>query len=195
MKITVIVISLACFSLGLLAAEESSPSPTPIFRHHAPRPGPVRRLNYVERRHESEVRAGAPQAKAQTQANRRSAAAAEAQAKAADRARTQAKRKVAAEARIETRNQIPRANSDLMSRMGFSEEEIAAQKAREQSAKSGAKGTTDTTSQVQRQQEQVTPPNGTGAVGNHTIVPPAKADGVAPQEPTTISPAADPDSH
>jgi hypothetical protein len=195
MKISVIVISLACFSPGLLAAEEPSPSPTPILRHHAPRPGPVRRLNYIERRHEPEARTGAAQAKAQSQANRSSAAAAQAQAKATDRARTQAQHQVAAKARVETRNQIHRANSDLMSRMGFSEEEIAAQKAREQSAKSAAKGTTDTTSQVQRQQEQATPTNGTGAVDNHPTVPPAKGDGVAPQKPTSFSPAADPDSH
>jgi hypothetical protein len=192
MKITVIVISLACFSPGLLAAEEPSPSPTPIFRH-APRPGPVRRLNYVERRHESEVRPGAAQTKAQAQANRRSASAAEAQTKAADRARTQAQRRVAAEARIDTRKQIPRANSDLMSRMGFSEEEIAAEKAREQSAKSGAKGTTGATSQAQRQQEQSTPISGSGTLGE-PIVPPAKAAGVAPQKPTSSSPAVDPDS-
>jgi hypothetical protein len=195
MKITVIVISLACFSPGLLAAEEPSPSPTPIFRHHAPRPGPARRLNYIERRHESEARAGAAQAKAQAQANHSSAAAAQAQRKAADRARAQAQRQVATEARIETRNQIPRANSDLMSRMGFSEEEIAAEKAREQSTKSGAKGTTDTASQVQRQQEQATPTNGTGAVGNHPTALSAKADGVAPQKPTSALPTADPDSH
>jgi hypothetical protein len=195
MKITIIVISLACFSPGLLAAEEPSPSPTPIFRHHAPRPGPARRLNYVERRHESEARAGAAQAKAQAQANRSSAAVAQAQAKAADRAREQAQRQVTAEARIETRNQIPRANSDLMSRMGFSDEEIAAQKAREQSAKSGAKETTDATPRAQRPQEQSTPPSGTGVVGNHPTVPAAKADGVAPQKPTNITPAADSDSH
>lgn len=193
MKITVIVISLACFSSGLLAAEEPSPSPTPIFRHYAPRPGPVRRLNYIERRHESEPRTGASQAKAQAQANRRSAKAAQAQAKAADQARVQAQRQAAAEARIETRKQIPRANSDLMSRMGFSEEEIAAQKAREQSAKSGAKET-KVTSQAQRQQEQSTPIGGSGAVGKPTV-PPGKADGVAPQKPPSISPAADPDSH
>jgi len=195
MKITVIVISLACFSPGLLAAEEPSPSPTPIFRHHAPRPGPVRRMNYIERRRESEARAGAAQAKAQAQANRRSAAAAEAQTKAADRARAQAQRQVAAEARIETRNQIPRTNSDLMSRMGFSEEEIAAEKAREQSVKSGAKETTDARSQAQRQQEQSTPTSGTRVVGDHPTVPHAKSDGVAPQKPTSASPAADPDSH
>ena len=194
MKITVIVISLACFSAGLLAAEEPSPSPTPIFRHYAPRAGPVRRLNYIERRHESETRAGASQAKAQTQANRRSATAAQAQAKAADRARAQAQRQVSAEARIETRNQIPRPNSDLMSRMGFSEEEIAAQKAREQSTKSGAKETTGTTSQAQRQQEQSTPTSGSGVVGEPTV-PAAKADGIAPQKPTSASPAANPDSH
>ena len=195
MKITVIVISLACFGLGLLPAEEPSPSPTPIFRHHAPRSGPVRRMNYIERRHESEARAGAAQAKAQAQANRSSAAAAEAQAKAAERTRAQAQRQVAAEARIETRKQIPRANSDLMSRMGFSEEEIAAQKAREQSAKSGAKETTDAKSQAERQQEQSTPTSGTGVVGAHPTVPHAKADGVAPQKSTSASPAADPDSH
>jgi hypothetical protein len=195
MKITVIVISLACFSPGLLAAEEPSPSPTPIFRHNAPRPGPARRLNYIERRHESEARAGAAQVKAQAQANRSSAATAQAQAKAADRTRAQAQRQVAAEARIETRNQIPRANSDLMSRMGFSEEEIAAQKASEQAAKSGAKETAGaTTSQAQRLQERSTPTSASGAVGEPTV-PPAKADGVAPQKPTSISPAADPDSH
>lgn len=193
MKITVIVISLACFSPGLLAAEEPSPSPTPIFRHHAPRPGPVRRKNYIERRHESEARAGSAQAKAQAQANRSSAAAAEAQAKAADRARAQAQRQVAAETRIETRNQIPRANSDLMSRMGFSEEEIAAEKAREQPVKSGAKETTDARSQ--RQQERSTPTSDTGAVDNHPIVPHAKAGGVAPQKTTSPSPAPDPDPH
>ena len=195
MKITVIVISLACFSPGLLAAEEPSPSPTPIFRHHAPRPGPVRRRNYIERRNESEARAGAAQAKAQAQASRSSDAAAEAQAKAADRARAQAQRQVAAEARNETRKQIPRANSDLMSRMGFSEEEIAAQKAREQSAKSGAKETTGATSQAKRQQEQPATSNGTGVVGDHLTVPPAKTDAVAPQKPTSASSAANPDSH
>jgi hypothetical protein len=195
MKITVVVISLACFSPGLLAAEEPSPSPTPIFRHHAPRPGPVQRKNYIERRHESEARAGSAQAKAQAQANRSSAAAAEAQARAADRARAQAQRQVAAAARIETRNQIPRANSDLMSRMGFSEEEIAAEKAREQPVKSGAKETTDARSQAQRQQERSTPTSDTGAVVNHPTAPHAKADGAAPQNPTTVSPAADPDSH
>jgi hypothetical protein len=194
MKITIIVISLACCGPGLLAAEEPSPSPTPIFRHHAPRPGPVRRLNYIERRHESEARAGAAQAKAQAQANRRSAAAAQAQAKTADRARAQAQRQVTAEARVETRNQVPRANSDLMSRMGFSEEEIAAQKAHEQSAKSAVKETPGATSQTQRQQEQSTPISGSRAVGAPTV-PPAKADGVAPQKPTSISPAANPDSH
>jgi hypothetical protein len=195
MKITVIVISIACFSPGLLTAEDPSPSPTPIFRHNAPRPGPARRLDYIERRHESEARAGAVQAKTQAHANRSSAAAAQAQSKAADRTRAQAQRQVAAEVRIETRNQIPRANSDLMSRMGFSEEEIAAQKAREQSAKSGAKVTTGATSQAQRLQEQLTAPKGTGVVGDHPTVPPAKADGIAPQKPTSASPVADPDPH
>jgi len=195
MKIVAIVISLSCFSLGLLAGEESSPSPTPILRHYAPRSGQVRRLNYFERKHESDARAEAAQAKAQAEANRRSAAAAQNQAKAADRTRAQAQRQVAAEARIETRNQVPRTNSDLMSRMGFSEEEIAAEKAHEQSAKSGAKETTGSTSQAQRQQEQTTPTSGTGAVGNHPNVARAKADGVPLQKQASISPAPSPDSH
>ena len=194
MKITVIVISLACFSAGFLAAEEPSPSPTPIFRHYAPRAGPERRLNYIERRHESEARAGASQAKAQAQANRRSAAAAQAQVNAADRARAQAQRQVAAEARIETRSQVTRANSDLMSRMGFSEEEIAAQKAHEQSAKSGAKEAIGATSQAQRQQEQSTRTSGSGAEDEPTV-PAAKADGIAPQKPTSALPAASPVYH
>ena len=195
MKTTAIVISLSCFSLGLLAGEEPSPSPTPIFRHYAPRSGPMRRLNYFERKHESEARAEAAQAKAQAQANRNSAAAARAQAKAADRTRAQAQRQVAAEARIETRNQVPRANSDLMSRMGFSEEEIATEKAREQSAKSGTKETAGATSQAHRQQEQSTPTSSAGAGSDHPSVAPAKADGVPLQKQTGISPAAGPDSH
>jgi hypothetical protein len=78
--------------------------------------------------------------------------------------------------------------------MGFSEEEIAAQEAREQSARSGGKETTGTTSQAQRLQEQSTPPQGTGAVGEPTV-PHAKADGIVPQKPTSASPVADPDSH
>ena len=195
MRITVIVIAFACLGPGLLTAEEPSPSPTPISRHHAPRSGPVRRLNYLERRRESEARAGAAEAKAQAQASRSSAAAAQAQTKAADRAREQAERQLRAEARIETRNQIPRANSDLMSRMGFSQEEIAAQKAREQSATSGAKEATAAPSPPQRQQEQSTPSKAPGAVGDHSTVSPAKADTVAPQKPISVLPTADPDSH
>ena len=195
MKIITIVISLSCFSLGLLAGEEPSPSPTPILRHYAPRSGQVRRLNYFERKHESEARAEAAQAKAQAQANRRSDAAAQNQAKAADRTRAQAQRQVAAEERLETRNQVPRANSDLMSRMGFSEEEIAAEKAREQSAKSGTKERKGSTLQAQRQQEQATPTSGTVASGDNPNLAPAKADGLPLQKQTGISPVAGPDSH
>jgi len=194
MKTTVIVISLACFSFGLLTAEEPTPSPTPVARRYAPRSGQGRRLNYVERRHESEARTGTAQAKAQAQINRQSAAAAQAQAKAADRSRTQAQRQVAAQARLETRNQVPRANSDLMSRMGFSEEEIAAEKAREQSAKSGAKETIAATSRRQRPQES-TPLSSTGALGDHPNVSSAKAKNAEPQTPASASAAVDPNSH
>jgi hypothetical protein len=79
--------------------------------------------------------------------------------------------------------------------MGFSEEEIAAEKAREQPVKSGAKETTDATSNAQRQHGQSTPTSGTGVVDDPPTVPRAKADGVAAQKPTSASPAADPDSH
>ncbi len=181
MKITAIAISLACLSPVLLAAEEPSPSPTPILRSYAPRSGQLRRLNYFERKHESEARGEAAQAKAQARSDRTSAATTQAQAKAADRARNQAQRQVAAEARSETRKEMPRANSDLMSRMGFSEEEIAAQKAREQPVEPAAKETTDATSHAGHQHEPSIPTAGTGAV--------------APQKATNASTVADPDSH
>ena len=148
MKVIAIVFSLACFSHGVLVAEEPSPSPTPVFRHYAPHSGQERRLNYIERRHDSEARVQAAQAKAQAQANRRSADAARVQVKTASRARAQAQRQVAVEARIEAKNATPRANSELMSRMGFSEQEIAAQKAREQSERPGGKEAKESTSQA-----------------------------------------------
>ena len=195
MKITAIAISLACLSPGLLAAEEPSPSPTPIFRNYAPHSAQERRLNYFERKHESEARGETAQAKAQARADRTSAAATQAQTKAANRARTQAQRQVATETRSETRKEIPRTNSDLMSRMGFSEEEIAAQKAREQPGTPVAKETTDSTFQTQRPQEQSIPNASIGAPSDHPILPHAKADTGAAQQPVRASPAPDPESH
>lgn len=195
MKIIAIVISLACFSHGVLVAEEPSPSPTPDFRRHAPHPGPVRRLNYIERRHESEARVEASEAKAQAQVNRRSADAAQAQSKAASRARTQAQRQVAAETRIEAKNATPHANSELMSRMGFSEQEIAAQKAREQSERPGGKEAKESTLQEARRPETSPPVVETGAADQQSTVSHAKAVGAATQKPTSASSATDPDSH
>lgn len=188
MKVIAIVISFACFSLGALEAEEPSPSPTPIFRHSALRPGPLRRSNYIERRRESEARTGAAQAKAQAQANRRSANAAQAQVKEASRTRAQAQRQVAAEARNEARNATPRANSELMSRMGFSETEIAAQKAREEAAKPGAKESNETMSQGEPRQPQPKPATSPGAESDRPALSQTEVDGHPKGKPTSASP-------
>ena len=175
MKIITIVISLACFSHGALADDLATPSPTPVYLNHLGRPGSLRRHEQIDRRRavqaESDSKA---QARAQAKANRRSTATAQAQAREAARAREQAQRQVAAQNRIEARNEIRHPNSDLMTRMGFSEQEIAAQKARERSANPGAKETTDTKSQAGRPQEQSKPAVDSGAVGDHPAPSPAR---------------------
>ncbi len=152
MKVITIVISLACISHGALGDDLATPSPTPVYPNYIGRPGSVRRLERIDRQRalqaESEARA---QARAQAKASRRSTAATKAQAREAARARTQTQRQVAAQNRIEARNETPRSNSDLMTRMGFSGQEIAAQKAREQSAKSGSEETFSATSQAEHQ--------------------------------------------
>ena len=175
MKIIIIVISLACFSHGALADDQATPSPTPVYLNRLARPGSLWRHEQITRSHALEAVAESnAQARAQAQANRQSTATAQAQAREAARAREQAQREVAAQNRIEARNQIPHPTSDVMSRMGFSEQEIAAQKAREHSANPGAKETTDTTSQAGRQQEQSKPVVNSGAVGDHPTPSPAK---------------------
>jgi hypothetical protein len=175
MKIIAIVISLACFSHGALADDQSTPTPTPVYLNRLARPGSLRRVEQIDRRRalqaESDSKA---QARAQAKANRRSTAATQAQSRAAVRAREQAQRKVDAEARIEAANATPQANSDLMKRMGFSQQEIVAQKAREESVKPGAKETTDTKSQAGRQPEQSKPAVDSGVLGDHPAPSPAK---------------------
>ncbi len=143
----VLSILLVGVSQGVLADDLATPSPTPAYYKPLP-PGPLRRAEWVDRRRAiaegSQSHADAAQARAQAKANRHSTAAErEAEAKAAAHARAQAQHQLAAETRHETAKEIPHTNSDLMSRMGFSEEEIAAQKAREQSGKLGAKEKTD----------------------------------------------------
>jgi len=147
MKVIAIVISLACFCRGALADDQATPSPTPVYLYRPARPGTLRHQEEIERRRELE---------AQAKADRRSAVAAQAEARAAARVREQreqAQRKVEAEERAQAANATPHATSDLMSRMGFSAQEIAAQKAREQSLKPEAKETTDVTSQAGRQSQ------------------------------------------
>lgn len=195
MKVIAIVISLACFSHGALADDLATPSPTPVYLNYLGRPGSVRRLEQIDRRRavqaESESRA---QARAQAKANLRSTAATQAQSREAAHTREQAQRQVAAENRIEARNETPHANSDLMTRMGFSEQEIAAQKAREQSAKPGAKETASAPSQAQHQQQEPKPAADTGAAVDHPTHSHAKSNGAATQKPANPSPAADPGS-
>ena len=135
----------------------------------------------------SELHAEAAQSRAQAKANRHSTAEQKAEAKAVVRARAQAQRQVAAETRHETAKESPHTNSDLMSRMGFSDEEIAAQKAREQSGKLGVKEKTDgilgTTPQSAHTSD-------TGVAGDFH----AGAHGAGAQAPSSASPAPDPDS-
>jgi len=107
--------SLLCCAPGALADDLSTPTPTPAYLKPLP-PGPLRRAEWVDRRH-------AVQAEAQSNAQ----------------ARAQAQRQLAAEARHQSAKEIPHTNSDVMARMGFSEEEVAEQKAREQSGQLGKK--------------------------------------------------------
>ncbi len=135
MKIIAIVIALICGTGSARAVDEAAPSPTPVYLKHHARPGSHRRQGQAERRRDLELKS---EARAEAKANRRNSTAAGAQAKAAARAREQAQRQLAVQARSEAANATPRATSDLMSRMGFSEQEIAMQKAREQSAEPGS---------------------------------------------------------
>src|SRR2546423_1468543 len=177
MKAIAIVILLACFYRGALADDQATPSPPPVYLYRAARPGTLRRQEEIERRRELE---------AQAKADRRSAVAAQAEARAAARVREQAQRKVEAEARAQAANATPHATSDLMSRMGFSAQEIASQKAREQSLKPAAKETTD--SQAGRQSEQSRPAVNPGNPEDHLTRSHA-------EKPTGPSPTPDSGSH
>jgi hypothetical protein len=79
--------------------------------------------------------------------------------------------------------------------MGFSEKEIAAQKAREQSVRLGAKGAKESTSQAAPRPAESAPAGETGAADQQPNVSTSKADGVSVQKPSSASPAVDPDSH
>ena len=196
MKVIAMVILLACFSHGVLAADEATPSPTPVYLHHLARPGSPRRVEQIDRRRALQAGSeSSAQARAQAKADRRSTAATQAQSKAATRAREQAQRHVDAEARSEAAKKTPHATSDMMKRMGFSEQEIAAQKAGEESAKPGAKETTDATSQAVRQQAQAKPAADLGSAASQPTLSHAKANDAAAEQPTSASPAPDTGSH
>ena len=175
MKTITIVISFAFLSHGALADDQATPSPTPVYLNRLARPGSLRRHEQINRSRALQTAAESnAQARAEAKANRQSTATAQAQAREAARAREQAQRQVAAQNRFEASNETPHPTSDVMRRMGFSEQEIAAQKAREHSGNSGAKETTATTSQSGHQQEQPKPAVDSGAVGDRPAPSPAR---------------------
>ena len=138
MKITTIAISLICLSQVALADDLATPTPTPVT--YLGRHGRVETARRQERQSAADSRG---QRRAQQKGDRAAAATAQAQARQAARAREQAQREVAAQNQRETRIEKPHLTSDLMSRMGFSEKQIAEQKAREQSASADSKKKTD----------------------------------------------------
>ncbi len=196
MTVIAIVILLASFSRGVIADDEATPSPTPVYLDHLARPGSLRRLEQIDRQRalqaESELSA---QARAQAKTNRLSTAAVQAQSRAAAHAREKAQRQVEAQARIEAANETPHATSDLMKRMGFSEQEIAAQKTREESVNPVAKEATDATSQAGRQHEQSKAAADPGSAASHPAPSAARTNGAAAEKPTSASPVPDPGSH
>jgi hypothetical protein len=130
---------MAFLSHSLLADDMATPTPTPVYSRHPARPASVRRMEQLERRRalDTEVQANGT-ARAQAKAQHLATAKAQADARATTRERERAQRKVDAEARSEAAKETPRATSDLMKRMGFSEQDISAQKALEDSTKPGA---------------------------------------------------------
>ena len=133
MKLIGITISLLCLGACVLADDQVTPTPTPLYLNRPARSGSLRRHEQLEHRRVLQADTESNRhARTQAKADQRSAAAAQAQTREVDRARGQAQRKVDAEARAEAAKATPHATSDLMSRMGFSEQEIAAQKAREE---------------------------------------------------------------
>ena len=140
MKVIAALGLLAALSHGALADDLATPtpSPTPLYLRPLAHPGSVWRIEQLQRRRAVEAELDSKTARAQAKENRRATVTAQAKAREAERTRERAQRQVDAEARREAARATPRPTSDLMKRMGFSEQEIAAQKALEGSAKPGA---------------------------------------------------------
>ena len=179
--------SFVCFTRYAVADDFSTPTPTPAYLRPLPA-GPLRRAEWVDRRRavQAETQSDA-QARAQTKASRRANVAAQkTDSKEAARARAQAQRDLAVEARHESAKETPHTNSDLMARMGFSEEEVAAQKGREQSGQLGKKEMTNGIVGADHpQQTSATSSNARPGDPSHT----------ASQKPAPSPTTSDPDSH
>jgi len=190
MKITAILVLLACLSPVALADDLATPSPTPSYIHPFTRRAAVRHAAQIDRRRtrQAEVESRG-QTRASAQASRRSASASLAQAREAARAREQAEREVAVENRVEAAHSTSQPTSDLMSRMGFSEKEIAMQKAREQSAQFGTKEADRPAAQPQSQQQSQSVFLA-GTPEHHPAPSPGTAANAA-QKPASASSAAD----
>ena len=178
--------SFVCVTDGALADDFATPTPTPAYLKPLPA-GPLRRAEWVDRRRAVQADAQSnAQARAQAKANRRASTAAQkTDAKEAAHARAQAQRDLAAEARHESARETPHANSDLMARMGFSDEEVAAQKEREQSGRLGRKEMSNGIVGADRPRESPAPANISGA---------SDPSHAASQKPTSSPAAPSPDS-
>lgn len=133
-KMKTIAFALTFAFLAHLAAgddlENASPTPTPYQPYRLPRPADLRREQQIERNRELKAAAQTnAQARAEAKAERRSL---QAESREASKERDRAQKEVAAESRRESAQGAHRSNSDLMARMGFSPEEVAAEKAHEQ---------------------------------------------------------------
>ena len=180
-----LLVSFSCCTHRALADDFATPTPTPGYLKPLPA-GSLRRAERIDRRRavQSEAQSNA-HARAQAKANRSTAAALKTKTREADHAREQAERAVAAEARRETARETPHTNSDLMARMGFTENEVAVQKAREQSGQLGKKEMRNGIIGANHQQETPAPSN-TSAAG-------APSPAVS-QTPTTSAAVPNPNS-
>jgi len=142
MKAIAIVFILTCLTCSAQAEDLATPTPTPAYPHRLARPGSHRRVEQINRQRalqaQIDTRAKARQAKA----NRLATATNQTQARNATRRHDRAQRQVETEARRESAKATPKATSELMKQMGFSDEEVAAQKAKEEPAKPAANQTT-----------------------------------------------------